>query len=450
MTASTASASATSRHDGDDDGDTVAVVAIADPFGYVASQISACRSTRMEGGRVGWVDVEGLLAGAGKDDDNDDDDDDNGASQAATAAVAVAPVVVSDTTNTTTTTNAAVAAVALIPRDVLLGLLALTPKAGDAHILTSEITGRTHLIKVEELYLRGVVVVRSMLKQQRQRQRPTDDDDEGGGASHSGPDDDDATVQLSPRVGSHGGTNALIPRRRLKGLGVMPEVPTFVRRGGGGANGADMDAAAASTSTATALARSYTIQTNGCQMNVADSERLEGILQHDLGLVKETSDDPHKHVDVVLFNTCSIRDHAEQKLYDALGPYRARKRKGGNVAIIVTGCVAQQEGEALLRKIPEIDAVVGPQYVPFLADVVEAIEWGHQLVVTAPMLLPDTYGGSGGSGTGVTVAANTATSTSSRPWEPNDNFGTKPIRGHTVRAWVNVIYGCNEHCTYCV
>jgi tRNA-2-methylthio-N6-dimethylallyladenosine synthase len=94
------------------------------------------------------------------------------------------------------------------------------------------------------------------------------------------------------------------------------------------------------------------------------------------------------------------------------------------VALIVAGCVAQQEGAALLKRLPEIDAVVGPQYVPYLHNVLEIISSGQQLVATAPMLLQE---------------QNTV-----------DDFHSQPIRGHAVRAWVNVIHGCNEHCTYCV
>jgi tRNA-2-methylthio-N6-dimethylallyladenosine synthase len=163
--------------------------------------------------------------------------------------------------------------------------------------------------------------------------------------------------------------------------------------------------------------KTYHIQTAGCQMNVADSERLAGIMENDLKLTPAASADK---ADVVMFNTCSIRDHAEQKLYDALGPFAARKRKGEKLALIVTGCVAQQEGEELLRRVPEVDVVLGPQYVPFLENVLESVEWGHQVVVTAPML------------------------------HQEDNGFSKPVRGHSVRAWVNVILGCNEHCTYCV
>lgn len=132
--------------------------------------------------------------------------------------------------------------------------------------------------------------------------------------------------------------------------------------------------------------------------------------------------------DIVLFNTCSIRDHAEQKVYDVLGPYVRAKRQGKQLVLIVTGCVAQQEGEQLLQRIPEIDAVVGPQYIPYLANIIDTISYGQQVVVTAPMLIQD-----------------------DSSYQPSsDTFLQKPVRGHSVRAWVNIIHGCNEHCTYCV
>jgi tRNA-2-methylthio-N6-dimethylallyladenosine synthase len=100
---------------------------------------------------------------------------------------------------------------------------------------------------------------------------------------------------------------------------------------------------------------------------------VEGILQNQLSLTRttrtgggvagsSTSSSPPRvdtMPDVLVLNTCSIRDHAEQKLYDTLGPHAAAKRNGRQIAVIVTGCVAQQEGERLLRRIPEIDAVLG-------------------------------------------------------------------------------------------
>ena len=94
----------------------------------------------------------------------------------------------------------------------------------------------------------------------------------------------------------------------------------------------------------------YKLETMGCQMNIADSERMEGQLQN-LGIrpFNENADTGRK-ADLVVLNTCSIRDHAEQKVYSYIGPYAKRKREGEDVTIVVAGCVAQQEGEALLRR----------------------------------------------------------------------------------------------------
>ena len=73
------------------------------------------------------------------------------------------------------------------------------------------------------------------------------------------------------------------------------------------------------------------------------------------------SDNKKSIPDILLLNTCTIRDHAEQKVYDALGPYTSLKRSGHPLAIVVAGCVAQQEGEKLQKRFPEIDLVLGPQ-----------------------------------------------------------------------------------------
>jgi len=159
----------------------------------------------------------------------------------------------------------------------------------------------------------------------------------------------------------------------------------------------------------------YKVETMGCQMNVADSERMEGQLQA-LGI--QPLEDETKQPDVILLNTCSIRDRAEQKVYSHIGPYAKRKRMGEDVTIVVAGCVAQQEGEALLRRAPEVDLVMGPQYANRLGDLLEDVANGNQVVATeASHIMEDS---------------------------------TKPRRGSQVAAWVNVIYGCNERCTYCI
>lgn len=160
--------------------------------------------------------------------------------------------------------------------------------------------------------------------------------------------------------------------------------------------------------------RRYHVTTFGCQMNKADSERMAGILE-DMGLQWEENP---LEADVVLYNTCTIRDNAEQKVYSYLGRQAKRKQERPDLTLIVAGCVAQQEGEALLRRVPELDLVMGPQHANRLQDLLEQVMDGNQVVATEPVHIMEDI--------------------------------TKPRRDSNVTAWVNVIYGCNERCTYCV
>jgi tRNA-2-methylthio-N6-dimethylallyladenosine synthase len=159
---------------------------------------------------------------------------------------------------------------------------------------------------------------------------------------------------------------------------------------------------------------SYWITTFGCQMNKADSERMAGILEA-MGYREAGAE---LEADVVLYNTCTIRDNAEQKVYSYLGRQAQRKRANPNLTLVVAGCVAQQEGEALLRRVPELDLVMGPQHANRLETLLSQVEQGQQVVATEEHhILED-----------ITTAR----------------------RDSSVCAWVNVIYGCNERCTYCV
>ncbi|MEH2074871.1 MAG: tRNA (N6-isopentenyl adenosine(37)-C2)-methylthiotransferase MiaB [Nostoc sp.] len=160
--------------------------------------------------------------------------------------------------------------------------------------------------------------------------------------------------------------------------------------------------------------RHYHITTFGCQMNKADSERMAGVLE-DMGF--EWSEDPN-NADVILYNTCTIRDNAEQKVYSYLGRQAKRKHEQPDLTLIVAGCVAQQEGEALLRRVPELDLVMGPQHANRLKDLLESVFEGNQVVATESVHIIEDI--------------------------------TQPRRDSKVTAWVNVIYGCNERCTYCV
>jgi tRNA-2-methylthio-N6-dimethylallyladenosine synthase len=160
--------------------------------------------------------------------------------------------------------------------------------------------------------------------------------------------------------------------------------------------------------------RRYHITTFGCQMNKADSERMAGVLEN-MGFA--WVDEP-ENADLVLYNTCTIRDNAEQKVYSYLGRQAQRKQKQPSLTLVVAGCVAQQEGEKLLRRVPELDLVMGPQHANRLQELLEQVLNGSQVVATEPVHIMEDI--------------------------------TKPRRDSTITAWVNVIYGCNERCTYCV
>lgn len=149
-------------------------------------------------------------------------------------------------------------------------------------------------------------------------------------------------------------------------------------------------------------------------MNKADSERMAGILQS-MGF--EYTDNPDE-AKILVYNTCTIRDNAEQKVYSYLGKQAKRKHSEPDLTIVVAGCVAQQEGEKLLRRVPEVDLVMGPQYANRLDSLLEQVFAGNQVVATEPVYIYEDI--------------------------------TKPRRESDVTAWVNVIYGCNERCTYCV
>ena len=171
---------------------------------------------------------------------------------------------------------------------------------------------------------------------------------------------------------------------------------------------------APSTTEAAGGRGSYWITTFGCQMNKADSERMAGILES-MGYREAQAE---LEADLVLYNTCTIRDNAEQKVYSYLGRQAQRKRSNPSLTLVVAGCVAQQEGESLLRRVPELDLVMGPQHANRLDALLAQVEQGQQVVATEEHhILED-----------ITTAR----------------------RDSSVCGWVNVIYGCNERCTYCV
>ncbi len=143
-------------------------------------------------------------------------------------------------------------------------------------------------------------------------------------------------------------------------------------------------------------------------MNKADSERIAGLLSNAGG---SSVDDPAK-ADIILLNTCSVRDHAEQRIYGKLGELKRYKNNRPGMKIGVCGCMAQKEGEALLSRVPYVDMVVGPDNL-------------HRI----PELLLDG---------GIAV-------------EEGNLPNVLPVqRENDLHAWVTVIRGCNNFCSYCI
>src|SRR6185503_15117251 len=133
------------------------------------------------------------------------------------------------------------------------------------------------------------------------------------------------------------------------------------------------------------MAQKYRIETFGCQMNVHDSERMAGLL--DQAGYEPTTDDAD--ADVIVINTCSVREHAEEKLYTRLGELRVLQQETGrNPLVAVAGCVAQQEGESLLSYTngKVIDVVLGTQRLKMLPAMLEgAAQSTFPVVDISPM-----------------------------------------------------------------
>ncbi|MFK7988778.1 MAG: tRNA (N6-isopentenyl adenosine(37)-C2)-methylthiotransferase MiaB [Sandaracinaceae bacterium] len=166
------------------------------------------------------------------------------------------------------------------------------------------------------------------------------------------------------------------------------------------------------------MSKRYIVQTMGCQMNVHDSRRIEEVLR---GSGWEPTDDSAL-AELVVFNTCSVREKAEHKLMSALGTVRPLKDQRRGVVLAVAGCVAQQEGERLLKKAPFVDIVIGPDNIPELGALVENALGGAPPVARTVFDVDD-------------PAFLEAT--------------PLPTRLETG-AFVTVMKGCDERCTYCI
>ncbi len=159
------------------------------------------------------------------------------------------------------------------------------------------------------------------------------------------------------------------------------------------------------------------IRTFGCQMNEYDSNKMSDVLKHSHGL--ELTDDALE-ADVLLLNTCSIREKAQEKLFHQLGRWRKLKDKNPNLVIGVGGCVASQEGELILKRAPYVDMIFGPQTLHRLPNMLNDALSDKQ--VSIDVSFPEI--------------------------EKFDHLPEPETNG--VTAFVTIMEGCSKYCTFCV
>ena len=159
------------------------------------------------------------------------------------------------------------------------------------------------------------------------------------------------------------------------------------------------------------------IRTFGCQMNEYDSDRMADVLRSASGVVR--TDNPEE-ADIILFNTCSVREKAQEKVFHELGRVRSLKQRNSRLVIGVGGCVASQEGEAIVARAPFVDIVFGPQTLHRLPQMIEERRKSGraQVDVSFP--------------------------------EMEKFDALPPARQDGASAFVSIMEGCSKFCTYCI
>lgn len=164
--------------------------------------------------------------------------------------------------------------------------------------------------------------------------------------------------------------------------------------------------------------KTYMIDTYGCQGNEADSETMAGILEL-MGFTKALSED---NADVIILNTCAIRENAENRIWGELGRLKAYKRQNPNLILGLAGCMAQEENvvERVMKKYQHVDIIFGTHNIYKLPEYIETAMFAKERVI-------EVYSQEG------------------------DIIENLPkVRTHKFKAWVNIMFGCDEFCTYCI
>jgi tRNA-2-methylthio-N6-dimethylallyladenosine synthase len=166
--------------------------------------------------------------------------------------------------------------------------------------------------------------------------------------------------------------------------------------------------------------RAY-VETYGCQMNISDGELMEGVLSAQGYEIVRTPED----ADVILVNTCAIREHAETRVLGRVSQLNGLKREKPDLVIGVTGCMAQRLGTTLLEQAPYVDLVMGPDGYRSLPDSLERIAAQRATRARTQLAVLD--------------------------WHPEENYqGLEQLRSDGPVAWVPIQRGCDHRCTFCI
>lgn len=165
------------------------------------------------------------------------------------------------------------------------------------------------------------------------------------------------------------------------------------------------------------MARKLYIKTFGCQMNEYDSAKMHDVLAESEEIVQV---DTPEEADILLLNTCSIREKAQEKVFSLLGKWKHWKQSNPDLVIGVGGCVASQEGAAIRKRAPHVDMVFGPQTLHRLPQMVKGVDTNHQAVVD--ISFPEI--------------------------EKFDNLPVPKAEGPS--AFVSIMEGCSKYCSFCV
>src|SRR6516162_4474326 len=177
------------------------------------------------------------------------------------------------------------------------------------------------------------------------------------------------------------------------------------------------------------MAKKLYIETVGCQMNVLDSELIVGSLRRQGYVLTHEAED----ADVILFNTCSVRQHAEDKVYSALGRLRSHKGRNPDKVLGVLGCMAQKDQELIRRRAPHVDIVCGTGQLARLPELIAAVEQ-----TSRPQ-------------TALSLARNEASRQEiERSFESYDPMRDPSMRPSPFQAYVRIMIGCDKFCTYCI